>query len=255
MFAYLQMRGQRVIRAGELTDPLRLTPAQERELFRRMVRGRLIARVRPGLFLAPARLPLGGAWSPGPALALETLMSDRGGRYQICGPAAFNHYGFDDQVATRVHAYNNRISGDRAIGTVALTLIKVSTDRLGDVEVATVDDGEQALFSSRARTLVDAVYDWSRFDTLPRAFDWIHRELSGGRVKAGELVRVTLRYGDIGTVRRIGALLDRLGTGVAVLAKLERALKPTTAAIPWVPTRPRRGRVDRRWGIIWNDRG
>jgi predicted transcriptional regulator of viral defense system len=104
------------------------------------------------------------------------------------------------------------------------------------------------------RTLVDAVYDWSRFDSLPRAFGWVRAELAAGRIGASEMVRVTLRYGDIGTIRRVGALLDREGVSASLLGKLERALKPSTSLIPWNPTRPKRGTVDRRWGVVWNDR-
>ncbi len=254
MLAYLQMRKQRVVRTGELTGPLRLSPLQERELFRRMARGRLIARVRPGLYLVPSQLPLGGSWSPDEALALNTLLEDRQGRYQICGPNAFNRYGFDDQIPTRVYAYNNRISAERTVGAVALTLIKVADERLGDMEEVRTAGGLTVAYSSRVRTLVDAVYDWSRFNSLPRAFGWIRAELAAGRVSALELVRATLRYGDIGAIRRIAALLDREGVDARLLRKLERALKPSTSLIPWIATRPKRGTVERRWGIVWNDR-
>ena len=83
---------------------------------------------------------------------------------------------------------------------------------------------------------------------------WIRADLAAGRIGAAEMVRVTLRYGDIGTIRRIAALLDREGAGAGLLRKLERALKPSTSLIPWIPTRPKRGTVDRRWGVVWNDR-
>ncbi|MBI4560622.1 MAG: hypothetical protein HY724_01155 [Candidatus Rokubacteria bacterium] len=254
MLAYLHMRKQSAVRTGELTGPLRLSRAQEREIFRRMARGGLIARVRRGLYLVPQQLPLGGSWSPDEALVLQTLFEDRHGHYQICGPNAFNRYGFDEQVPTRVYAYNNRISGERSVGAVALTLIKVADERLGDTDEVRMPDGRTAVYASRVRTLVDAVYDWSRFNSLPRAFAWIRAELASGRVSAAELVRVTLRYGDVGTIRRIGALLEREGTSGALLRKLQRALKPTTSLIPWIPTRPKRGVVDRRWAIVWNDR-
>jgi len=255
MLAYVQMRKRKAVRSGELIGPLRLTLLQERELFRRMARGRLIARVRPGLYLVPPQLPLGGSWSPDEILAVNTLLEDRQGRYQLCGPNAFSRYGFDDQVPTRVYAYNNRISGERTVGAVALTLIKVADKRLGDVELVRTADGLTATYSSRVRTLVDAVYDWSRFNSLPRGFGWIRAELAARRIAAAELVRVTLRYGDVGTIRRVGALLDREGVDAAQLRKLERALKPSTSLIPWIPRRPKRGTADRRWGIVWNDRG
>jgi predicted transcriptional regulator of viral defense system len=253
MLAYLQMRNKRTVRTGELIGPLRLSRLQERELFRRMARGRLIARVRPGLYLVPPQLPLGGSWTPDEILALNTLLADRHGQYQICGPNAFNRYGFDEQVPSRVYAYNDRISGERTVGAVRLTLIKVSEERLGDVEQVRTREGLTATYSSRVRTLVDAVYDWSRFNSLPRAFDWIRSELASRRVGAAELVRVTLRYGNVATIRRVAALMASEGVHSAQLRKLERALKPSTSLIPWVPTKPKRGTVDRRWGVVWND--
>lgn len=253
MLAYLQMRKRRTVRTGELTGPLQLTRDQERELFRRMARGGLIARVRPGLYLVPAQLPLGGSWSPDETLALNTLMEDRRGRYQICGPNAFNRYGFDDQVPTRVYAYNNRISGERTIGAIALTLIKVADERFGDTEDVEMSDGLTAIYSSRVRTLVDAVYDWSRFNSLPRAYGWIRSELAAKRVDAGSLVAVTLRYGDKGTIRRIGSLLEGQRVKEELLCKLERALKPSTSLIPWNPMKPKRGTINRLWGVVLNE--
>lgn len=251
--AYLQLRKLRTVKTGDLTGPLQLTRDQERELFRRMSRGSLIARVRPGLYLVPAQLPLGGSWSPDEILALNTLMEDRKARYQICGPNAFNRYGFDEQVPTRVYAYNNRISGDRKIGSVALTLIEVADRRLGDTEVVQTIEGWRAVYSSRLRTLLDAVYDWSRFNSLPRGYEWICKELKAKRVTPGDLVSVTLRYGDKGTIRRMGALLEREGVAGTLLKKLEKALTPTTSLIPWIPTNPKRGKVNRRWSVVINE--
>ncbi|MBI2932329.1 MAG: hypothetical protein HYY16_11825 [Planctomycetes bacterium] len=252
MLSYVQMRNLRVVGTGQLTAPLHLTPDQERELFRRLSRGRLIVRIRRGLYLVPPRLPLGGSWNPTEALAITKLMEDRGARYQICGPNAFNRYGFDEQVPNRIYAYNNRLSGDRAIGTVALTLIKVDDERLGGTETITTPDGETLVYSSRARTLVDAVYDWARFNTLPRAYDWISRDLESRRIHADDLVRDTVQYGDIGTIRRMGALLEREGVRESLLRRLRNELKPTTGVIAWVPGRPKRGTINRRWGVVLN---
>ena len=223
-------------------------------LFRRMARGGLIARVRPGFYLVPARLPLGGAWTPDETLALNTLIGDRKGRYQICGPNTFNRYGFDDQIPNRVYAYNNRISGDRTIGAIELTLIKVADERIGETEEMQTAEGQTAVFGSRVRTLVDAVYDWSRFNSLPRGYNWIKRELAAGRVSTAELVDVALRYGDKGAIRRIGALLEMEGVEAGLLLKLEKALAPSTGLIPWIPTKPKRGKINRRWGVVLNDR-
>jgi predicted transcriptional regulator of viral defense system len=252
-FAYVQMRKIRTVRTGDLTGSLlRLTPGQERKLLSRLSRGGLIARVRRGLYLVPPKLPLGGAWTPDEGLALNALIEDRGGRYQICGPNAFNRYGFDEQIPARVYAYNNRISGKRTIGSVVLMLIKVADERLGLTEAVVLDEGT-ALYSSRVRALVDSVYDWSRFSSLPRGYEWIRRELAAKRVSVPELVSATLRYGDTGTIRRMGTLLEAEGVDSVLLCKLERNLKPTSSWIPWIPSRPKRGTLNRRWGVVIND--
>lgn len=254
LFAYAQLRNLRELRTGDLTGPLQISSKQERELLNRLAKAGLIAQVRRGLYLVPSRLPLGSIWNPDEILVLETMMEDKQGKYQICGPNAFNRYGFIDQVPIQVYAYNNRISGQRSVGRAVFNLIKVDDIRLGDTEESTTQEGLMAVYSSRVRTLVDGVYDWSRFNSLPRAFDWIRSELATGRVSVEELVRVTVRYGNISTIRRIGALLERETVNETLLRKLERALKPSTSLIPWIPVRSKRGAGDQRWGIVWNDR-
>lgn len=252
LFAYTQLRGLAVLRTRDLTGPLGLTDKQERELLSRLARAGLIAQIQRGLYLVPPRLPLGGRWLPEEAQVLEALLANREGSYQICGPNAFNRYGFDEQVPTRLYAYNDRISGERRVGALTFQLIKVATDRLGEIERVRTATGREAVYSSRVRTLVDAVYDWSRFNSLPRAYAWIDSELKSGRVSPTELVRVTLRYGDTGSVRRIGALLEQAGIASNLLAKLARALRPSTSFIAWNPAAPKRGSLDRRWGIVRN---
>lgn len=254
LFAYVQMRRLQILATGDLTGPLQISAKQERELFSRLFRSGMIAQVRRGLYLVPERLPLGGLWSPDEILALNTLMEDQKGGYQICGPNAFNRYGFDEQVPTRVYAYNNRLSGDRRIGQVALTLIKVADNRLGSTDEVQTAEGLTAVYSSRVRTLLDAVYDWSRFYSLLQSYQWISNELAAKRVTPRDLVSVTLQYGDKGTIRRIGALLEREGVAAPLLNKLERALAPSSSMIAWIPTYPKRGTINRRWGVVINER-
>lgn len=252
LLAYGQLRKLGELRTGDLIAPLGISAKQERELYSRLSRSGLIAQVRRGLYLIPSELPLAGAWTPDEALVLNTLMADRGGRYQVCGPNAFNRYGFSEQVPNRVYAYNNKISGERTVGAIVLTLIKVADERLGSTEAFKTRRGLELVYSSRVRTLVDAVYDWSRFNSLPRGYAWIANELAKRPAAAAELVASTLRYGDVGTIRRMGALLEKRFVDSRLLRKLERALPRSTSTIPWIPGRPKRGTLNRRWGLIMN---
>ena len=253
VLAYAQMRQARTIRTGEMARSLRLPPQQVQEVITRLAKGGQVARVRRGLYLVPPRLPLGGTWSPDPILALNALMEDRSARYQICGPSAFNRYGFDEQVPARLYVYNNRLSGVRTIGSVEMTLIKLADARLGGTEEVTAPEGSKAFYSSRVRTLVDAVYDWSRFSSLPRAYEWIRGELSSGRAAAADLARTTVEYGNQATLQRIGFLLEQEGASRSALATLQRALPPSASVIPWNPVGSKRGAVNRRWKVILNE--
>ncbi len=250
--AYVQMRRLRTVCTGELVRALEITPKQERELLSRLARRNLIARVRRGLYLVPPRLPPGGRWSPSEFLALTTLIENQGGQYQLCGPSAFYRYGWDHQIPNRLYAYNNCITGERKIGSVSLTLIKLADERLGDTETVRTPDGIEVAYSSRARSLVDAIYDWSRFNSLPQGYNWIRAELAGNPGLAMEIIRVALRYANVSTLRRLGKLLEGEGVAEPLLRKLAAKLTPSSALIPWVPSWPKRGTVDRRWGVVVN---
>jgi predicted transcriptional regulator of viral defense system len=226
---------------------------QERRVFSRLAQKGLLVRVRPGLYLAPAGLPPGGRWSPGAFLALSVLMRDRGGRYQISGPSVFCRYSWTDQVPNRIYVYNNRISGDRRIGTVELTLIKVGDKRLGGTELVRSPEGIDVVYASKARSLVDAVCDWWRFDTLPRAFAWIQQEVEHEHAFAAELVQAGLAYGNQDTIRRVGTLLERLDVPNHLLRRLEKAIHPSSSYRPWIPNRSKKGRISKRWGVVIND--
>lgn len=253
VFAYIQSRGCQTVETGEFMHAFGWSEVQERGVLSRLARKGLIARVRRGLYLVPPRLPAGGRWSPGEFLALSTLISDRGGRYQISGPNAFYRYGWTDQVPNRLHAYNNRISGDRQIGAVALSLIKVADDRLGGTEVVRTPGEISAVYASKARSLVDAVYDWSRFGTLPQAFDWIRQDAEKDDAFPAELVQATIQFGNQATLRRIGALLEKMEVQEHLLRQFQRRIHKSSSFIPWIPNRRKRGKANKRWGVVLND--
>jgi predicted transcriptional regulator of viral defense system len=252
-FAYSQLRRLTTLRTGGLLHPLGISPQQERELLSLLARRGLIARVRRGLYLVPPHLPAGGAWSPGEAVALSTLMKDCEAKFQICGLNTFHRYGWDDQIPNRTYVYNNRLSGDRKVGQLQFTFIKLTDSRLGATERITSPDGALVYYSSRARSLIDAIYDWKRFGSLPRAYDWIRSECEQDSNIASQLARLAIQYGNMSTRRRLGRLLEWIECESAVLRKLERCVSKSTASIPWIPGRSKRGTLDRRWGVIVNE--
>jgi len=252
-FAWTQLRKKSLVATGDIASVLGLTPKQERELLSRMARAGLIVRIRNGLYMVPSQIPPGGKWTPGEYRLARALMDDAGANYQIVGPTAFHQYGLDEQVPNNVTIYNDKISGRRSIGGIQFILVKVAKKRLGGAEVLKLPDGTQVKMSGLARTLMDAVYDWDRFNTLPRAYNWIRAQKNNSEV-ISELVHLTIQHGNIGTMRRIGCLLATLGTAPHLLNKLKAELTKTRSLIPFVPTLPDRGDINRVWGVIVNEK-
>ena len=92
-FAYVQMMDVETVRTGDMQAALKLSPEQERQLLSRLSRTGMITRVSRVVYLVPGELPFGGLWTPDEALVFNTLIGERGGRYQVCGLNAFNSYG------------------------------------------------------------------------------------------------------------------------------------------------------------------
>jgi len=251
-FAYAQLKKLDIVRTGEIAPILNITGSQERDLLRRLSDSGWILRLKRGVYLVPSRIPAGGKYGPGVALILQKLMEEEQGKYQICGPAAFNFYGLDDQTPSITYLYNNRISGKRSIGNLAFQFIKVADDRLGAVKAARTREDIEIIYSSKARTLMDTVYDWSRFNSLPRGYDWIKREIKNEPKLVSELIEVTAKYGNMATIRRIGYLLDICVQNSRMINQLQRQLSASSSLIPWIPGQSAKGSINRKWGIIVN---
>jgi len=179
-------------------------------------------------------------------------MEEKDGKYQICGPSAFNFYGLDDQIPTVTYAYNNRLSGSRKIWNLAFQFTKVADVRLGATNTVRTREGVEVTYSSKVRTLMDAVYDWSRFNSLPRGYEWIRQVIRQDPKIASELVDATAQFGNQATIRRIGYLLDTLEQPSRMMKRLQRELSVSKALIPWIPRKSTKGKINRDWGIIVN---
>jgi len=251
-FAYAQMRRKVLVRTGELTGVLGMSSKQERELLSRMSRAGLIIRLKRGVYLVPPRVPPGGKYGADEYLILEKLMEVLDGRYQISGPSAFNYYGFSEQIPNRVYVYNNCIYGDRKIGGLEFSLIKTDDNRLGGTTVFKTGTGSKGIMASKARALLDAVYDWSRFNTIPKAYQWIAEEVKKDKNLAKDLAKMSIKYGNQGTCRRLGYLLENQGVDRNLTNSLKRNLRASKSLFLLVPNRPAIGPVNKDWGLIIN---
>lgn len=253
LLAFVQLKRLDTIRKGEISPFLGISSTQERKLLSRMSNSGLIIRLKRGVYLVPPRIPPSGRWTPSEYLVLSKLMKVYDGKYQISGPNAFNYYGYEDQIPNRIYVYNNKIYGEKNIGGAEFVFIKTSKNRLGANKTYKTTENIEITIVSRARALMDAVYDWSRYNTIPRAYKWIIKSFKEEPGIIQELLNVTLKYGNKATIRRIGYLIEEQGFALNSLEKLKKKMGSSKSLIPWVPNRGRKGTINRDWALIIND--
>lgn len=252
LLSYAQMRKKDILLLGELAQVLGITQKQERELFSRLSRAGMVIRLNKGVYLVPPHMPVGGRWTVSGYYILSRLMEVLKGQYQISGPSAFNFHGFDDQVPNRIFVYNDRIFGEKEVGGSNFVFIKTAAKRLGGTKNLQTPDGIDAVMVTKTRAMVDAVYDWSRYNTLPRAYGWIVASLKRYPFLAENLIADTIQYGNKGTAKRIGYLLAQLGITEDLLFRLRSQLGPVKSLVPWIPGQAAKGSINRQWGLIVN---
>ncbi len=236
---------------------LELSDASVRRHVSSAVLERMLLPLQRGRFLLVPERAWGRSWTPSDGVLLKSLIVDAGGAYQFCGPNAFQHFGWDDQVPNRVYAYNTRISGSKSIAGLELNLILVRSNRIGSVVPVRNHDASSPIWPTRSRALLDAVYDWSRFDSLPRGFLWIQHELRESRITAADLVDVFQTFGNQNSLRRLGWVLQELKVPVGLLRKLKRSIRESSTLIPLDPTKQKRGvrssgKTNKEWGVVIN---
>jgi predicted transcriptional regulator of viral defense system len=252
LLAYAQMRKKEFLFTGEIARVLGLGPKQESDLLGRLSARGIIIRLKRGAYLVPDRIPPGGRWNASEYYILKKLMQVYDAKFQISGPNAFNYWGFDNQMPNRLYVYNNKIYGEKKIGGKEFVFIKTAVARL-EITTGSLAKSNAPCIVSMVRALLDAVYDWSRYNTLPRAYDWILKSIKNkSENSAKAMINVTAKYGNKASIRRIGFLLDEYGVSEKELLILKRALGKSKSLIPWIPGRKAAGKISYKWGIIIN---
>ena len=253
-FAWAQLENKEQVKTGDFAKVRGLSAKQEADLLYNLSSSGIILKLWRGLYLVPSKIPLGGGWSPSPYFVMSKYMRNLAAKFQISGPAIFNLYGYSDQVSAWFTVYNNKVSKRLYILQYHLDFVKVVESRLGDVKKQApygVKKSEPALVSSAEQTLLDAVYDYKKYGTLPKAYDWISFAVQYKKINPEKLANIAIKYGNTTSQKRIGWLLDELKIPKKIIDRLQRKIPKTKFLVPLNPTN-NMGPINKKWGVIEN---
>jgi len=208
-------------------------------------KGRLVPIVRGRYFVIPLSSPA-GRWAPNEFLVARYWMGNT--PYYLGYYTAYRYWRLTDQIPQETFVLNTRWSKRIRVAGLGFRAVKIDRRKYYGVMTIRIED-EEVRISDRERTLVDYVYrpvgTWTELVANVRqaARSW----------DVQRLVEYAGRFPVVSTRKRIGYLLQEAGVAPERLAPLWKSVRSSTKLVglnPWVSTR--RGRIDRKWGVIRN---
>lgn len=257
-FAWVQLENKDQVQTGDIVKSMNLSSKQEADLLYNLSSSGFIVKLWRGFYLIPKKIPSRGIWSPSPYLIINKYMENAGAKkFHISGPAVFNKYGYTDQLSSWFTIYNNKVSKKMYILQYHLDFTKVISNRLGAVKKIKSYVGDEkfiwARHSSPEQAILDAVYDYKRYGTLPKAYDWIVDSLRDKKINPKKIIDITIKYGNTISQKRIGWALDKLKISKKSTNSLQKKVSKANFLTPLDP-KNRKGPINKKWGVIENVR-
>lgn len=251
-FAYIQMKRLNTIHIGELQKPLGISSFQERKLLFRLNKGGLIFRLLRGVYLVPSQIPPGGFWKPNDYLIVAKYMEYYKAHYYIGGLTAFNKHGFSTQIPNQLSVYNDKIKGLKNFRGIRIRFYKVTKSCIRGFDKFSISSDAQFVnIANLAKTILDAINDNKRYQTLPAAYLWLKTH-SKDKVFLKEFIELSYHTANNSSLRRIGYFLENQGVSNKILLSLLKNLPTTKGLVSLIPNGSRRGKINMKWGIIDN---
>jgi predicted transcriptional regulator of viral defense system len=247
--------------AREAAATLGMPPSGVAMMLSRLARAGWIERLRRGLYAGTGQLPGGVVVHP---FAIATALVSPSA---ISLWSALGHHGLTTQIprvitvtTTRYVQLGSRTPHGsledvtpkrRRMWTAAGTDIELTTikpDRFFGVEEVWIERRFRVPIMDRERTIIDLVAFPRTFGGLDTALATLDEHLSS--LDLQRLVDYGTRYESKAVAARLGWCLEAAGSGSDVTEPLRDHVGPGEQLLD--PTRPRRGRRNRRWSIFDN---
>ncbi|MBI5741152.1 MAG: hypothetical protein HZA16_10585 [Nitrospirae bacterium] len=242
-----KMSGKTTFTTGETQDILKYKGEDSTQKFlERLQRKGWIRRIRRGRF---AVIPLSSGESRTPQLHEFIVAMELVSPAAIAYWSALNHHGMTEQLPRTVFVATDhpvRRHPGEVLGTnyriVALRPVKffgVVKDWIDEMPFMVTD---------REKTIVDGL-DLPQYvggvDEIAKALPAIWKQLDETKLR-----KYAVKIGNSAVAKRLGFLMEALGLGD--IEKLRKAVALAPGFSPLDPTLPRKGKFNRRWGLLIN---
>lgn len=225
--------------------------AVARDVASRLVSKKALERVALGKYLVR---PLRTQSRPTATSAVvQAAILLQGEPYYLGGLWALTFHRLSEQQYVSVlDAFIGRRRPGRQLRGARLVFHRVGPDRLRDGSIAAELEGMSVRLSDPERTLIDLLDHPALAGGSSEALRMVKHTLA--RVDRAKLAESAARGARSTTCQRLGALLERSGVAPRRLADLQKRVARTRSVLSMDAGAPRKGRFNRRWSVIENDR-
>jgi predicted transcriptional regulator of viral defense system len=247
---YLLAHGRPVITLAEAADLMGMSPKAAADAIVRLRRAAQIFSPAPGLYVAVP--PEYRSWGAVPALDfIDPMMKALDRRYYVALLSAAELHGAAHQRPQVLQVMVDDLVGDRDFGRVKVRFF--SSRRVGSVPTESRNARTGSfLVSSPEVTALDLATRPHEAGGLSNVATVLHELAEENRLDARTLVDAARSYPN-STLRRLGWLLEHVQAATETDALASALSSPNARPETLLdPGGPRRGRGDRRWGVVEN---
>ncbi|MBU4478939.1 MAG: hypothetical protein KKH34_07650 [Candidatus Omnitrophica bacterium] len=245
--ARLTYEKKTIVTTGDLDQLFKLSPEDRKQVVFRLKKKKILTPIKRGAYVF-SPLESGPEGTGVDELLIPPLFFPQK-NYYIGYSTMFNYYGFTEQLFQTVYVLNTTMRMERIICGVSYKFIKVPENRIYGQEVIKVKDTD-VVVSSKERTLIDLLYFNKPVGGINSAVLVFKQIVEEKKCDIKKLVEYATRFPNITTRKRIGLILDELGTVDTTLSLLIKSVKKTAVSSF---NGSRKGKLNKIWRVIVND--
>lgn len=245
--ARLTYEKKTIVTVRDLDQFFKLPPEDRKQVVFRLKKKKILTPIKRGAY-AFSPLEAGPEGTGVDELLIPPLFFPKK-NYYVGYSTMFNYYGFTEQLFQTVYVLNTSIRMEKIICGISYKFIRVAENRMFGLETIKVKDTDVNI-SSKERTLIDLLYFNKPVGGITSAVEIFTKIVKNKQCDIKKVIEYAAGFPNITTRKRIGLILEKLGSFEDMLKPLIKSVKKTAVSSL---NGTRKGTLNKKWRVIVND--
>lgn len=245
--ARLTYEKKTIVTVNDLDQLFKLTPENRKQIVFRLKKKKILAPIKRGVYVF-SPLEAGPEGTRVNELLIPPLFFSKK-NYYVGYSTMFNYFSFTEQLFQTVYVLNTSMRMERIICGISYKFIRIPENRMYGLEIIKIKDADVNI-SSRERTLIDLLYFNKPVGGITSAVEIFTEIVKNKQCDIKKVIEYAASFSNITTRKRIGLILEKLGSSDDMLRPLIKSVKKTAVSSL---NGTRKGTLNKKWRVIVND--